>query len=296
MADALNLDVRRWQWLEYDRLYVTYGGHDLGWLDVKGGEATVTDSERENEFWVAIRRYLARHPEIPTPKAATEHGPVADLARNRAGAVTLARAAETRRGRRVRSTLERIAGRPNEEATLRRQARAERRVGRELERARGGWMVLHGVSFTGRDARLAHFLVGPGGAYAISPKPHPSSTVHVSDASIKVDDQQTEYIQLARQSARHASRQLSEECGFEVPVDPVIVFVDAEQLVIEGNPDGLAVATFPQLRGWVRSLPAVWPEEMVAAVYEAARWPDSWRDEDGDGVPDQPTEVSPSTR
>ncbi|MFI1438150.1 nuclease-related domain-containing protein [Streptomyces fructofermentans] len=107
----------------------------------------------------------------------------------------------------------------------------ERRVGRELERLRSqGWRVLHGLP-NGRGGDIDHLLIGAGGVFTVNTKRHPNAVVWVGDTMAKVNGGRPyPYAAAAKSEAAAARRVLELHCGFLVPVEPVLVFVDIESL------------------------------------------------------------------
>lgn len=70
---------------------------------------------------------------------------------------------------------------------------------------------------------------------------------------------------------------VSAACGFGVPVKGLIVAVRAEGVVIEQQPEGMAVVPRHQLARWLLRRADFHRPERLEAVYEAARGSTTWR-------------------
>ncbi|MFD7099860.1 nuclease-related domain-containing protein [Streptomyces xanthophaeus] len=107
----------------------------------------------------------------------------------------------------------------------------ERRVGRELERLSTlGWRVLHGIEKS-NGGDIDHLLIGPGGVFSINTKNHQGSSVWVGDSMAKVNGGKPRpYASASHAEADFVRRTLGRYCAFEVPVEPVLVFVGITSL------------------------------------------------------------------
>ncbi|MFC8916059.1 nuclease-related domain-containing protein [Streptomyces sp. NPDC057116] len=107
----------------------------------------------------------------------------------------------------------------------------ERKVGRELERLiPQGWRVLHGIE-KGNGGDIDHLLIGPGGVFTINTKTHRGASVWVGDTMTKVNGGRPQpYAAASRAEADYVRRVLGRHCDFDVPVDPVLVFVGVASL------------------------------------------------------------------
>ncbi|MFD4151085.1 nuclease-related domain-containing protein [Streptomyces goshikiensis] len=176
------------------------------------------------------------HPTHATPKHRSERpaalpplSPSEDLARNRPGSRVVGIA------ERGPSTVQRL------KAKLLRQSsewdswyaglEGERRVGRELERLSPlGWRVLHGIEKS-NGGDIDHLLIGPGGVFSINTKNHQGASVWVGDSMAKVNGGKPRpYAAASQAEADFVRRVLGRYCAFEVPVEPVLVFVGIASL------------------------------------------------------------------
>ncbi len=82
----------------------------------------------------------------------------------------------------------------------------------------------------------------------------------------------------ARHEAERAARLLSAGTGFAVPVDGLIVTVNAGDLVVKSQPTGVNVVARMQIGRWLLRLGATLSDDQVDAIYEVARRSTTWRD------------------
>ncbi|MEV6954941.1 nuclease-related domain-containing protein [Streptomyces sp. NPDC051183] len=198
-----------------------------------------------------------------------------DLARNRPGARLLGTIAE-----RGPSTAQRW------KAKLLRQSsewdnwytglEGERRVGQELNRLSPlGWRVLHGVEKS-NGGDIDHLVIGPGGVFSINTKTHRGASVWVGDSMAKVNGGPPQpYAAASKAEADYVRRVLGRYCDFEVPVEPVLVFVGAAALK-------RAVTQYAVRIYQEREVSALGPltgklnPEQVESVYAVARHRRAW--------------------
>ncbi|MET3982425.1 hypothetical protein ABIC27_000262 [Streptomyces sp. PvR034] len=104
-------------------------------------------------------------------------------------------------------------------------------MGRELDRLVPlGWRVLHGIE-KGNGGDIDHLLIGLGGVFSINTKNHPGASVWVGDSMAKVNGGKPHPYAAASQSeAAFVQRVLGRYCPFDVPVEPVLVFVGITSL------------------------------------------------------------------
>jgi hypothetical protein len=274
---------------------------------VRSGQANLRAREREDEFWAALRDYLASHPDVPVPVAALRpgctadktpedsggaDGPVraaasdlrarpavdADLSANRAGAAARAQADALRSEHRVVSLLARLMGVRTAETAWRQGAKGEQLVGQELEKlARRGWHVVHAIPVGDRGADIDHFVIGPGGCYTVNTKHHPGRTIWLAENALLVDGHRTDYLRNSRHEATRADLLLTAACGFPVPVMPLLVIVGAERFTVKGQPAGVGVLALSALRRWLKTRPPVHNSDTVTRIHAAACRATTWR-------------------
>jgi hypothetical protein len=180
----------------------------------------------------------------------------------------------------VRTAAAGVLGLRTEARAFAAGARGERTVGRRLDRwaARRGWQVLHAVPVGQRGTDIDHVVIGPFGVVTINTKATRTS-VWAGEYGLVVGGTKVDYLRKSRAEARRAQRLLDRAAGFEVPVQPAIVFVGARRFTVRrGGPRDVAVLGSPSaLRRWLRRQPAVLNPDQVATIYAAARHPLTWQ-------------------
>ncbi|MFR0356914.1 nuclease-related domain-containing protein [Streptomyces sediminimaris] len=153
-----------------------------------------------------------------------------DLAQNRPGAGLL-EAMAARGPSAIRRLWGKARGRSSDWDSYYSGLAGERRVGRELERlAAHGWRVLHGVP-NGRGGDIDHLLIGSGGVFSVNTKRHPGASVWIGDTMAKINGGSPHpYAAASKAEASYVQKILERHCGFAVPVEPVLVFVDIDSL------------------------------------------------------------------
>ena len=85
------------------------------------------------------------------------------------------------------------------------------------------------------------------------------------------------YVRNARHEAERAARLLTDLCGFPVHVEGLIVTVNASDVVVKAQPDGVSVVPRMQVAKWLLRHGDIHGEETVEAIYELARRSTTWR-------------------
>ena len=280
------LNSRVWRRYGQLRIYVSADNDPVGWFDPRTGQSQLSNPDRHDEFWAAVRaecqRLLAEghisEPELPPETSSIAHGD--DLARNAPGSSASARARELRREHPLLTSAAAALGIRTSAQQFAAGARGERTVGRQLNRwaARYGWHVLHAVPVGRRGADIDHVVIGPFGVVTVNTKTT-STAVWVGEYGLTIGGKPVDYLRKSRQEADRASRLLHRATGLEVPVQSAIVFVGARKVTVRsGGPADVAVLPTPRaLRRWLhKQSPALHPDQ-VEAIYEAARRPASWQ-------------------
>lgn len=301
-----DLTVARWRKFGHDRLYVkTAAGLDVGWIDLRTWAVTLQLEDRGNDFHAAVAGFCASNdvampdvtrppePEPPSIAEEAEHWlsqastapqiePYAikidwrDTARNAAGQRAAEQAAALRAAAPVRTFVNRLLGTHTDERAWRAGSDGERLVAAELATLPKTWRVLHAVEVGDRRADIDHIVIGPAGVFTINTKHHLGKKVWVGGNTFLVSGQRQPYVRNARHEAQRAARLLTAAVGFEVPVQPVLAVVNAEQLTIKEQPAGVHVVARKHLCGWLRTLPATWAPEGIEQVSRAARKSTTW--------------------
>lgn len=281
------LKVRAWRRYGHDRLYVTLpSGVAVAWMDRETGEITLLLPEHRAAATAVLAEYRQRPPSksasaVPTPPL-PGYTPLPalttadDLALNRAGAAVREKLGTEGPGLATRA-VDWALRRPSDWDSWRTGLTGERRVGAELARlVSRGWRVIHAVPLP-RGVDIDHLLIGLGGVFSVNTKRHPGKAVWVGDEMVRVNHGPPHpYPRKSRAEARRVQKVLSRFCDFEIPVEPVLVFVGATEVV--------KVATLLDVRVYrEREVSALGPltgvlsAEQVERVYAVARHRQAWR-------------------
>lgn len=139
------------------------------------------------------------------------------------------------------------------------------------------WRALPGIEVGGWGRGIDHLVIGPGGVFTASAKHLREARVWVSGTTFLVDDRKQPYVWHARHEAARAARLLTAACGAPVRVEGLIVTVNARDLVVKSQPEGVSVVPRMQVARWLRRHGDIQSQETVDAVYEAARRSTTWR-------------------
>ena len=309
------LNSRVWRRYGQLRIYVSAGNQPVGWFDPRTSRFEISQPGRRDEFWAAVRAECQRllldgqltelafpaeagagtpqRPVAALPAGQAIAGPPAsvpcremsdqggdDLAGNPPGASARARARELRGEHPLLTSAAALLGISTSAQSFAAGARGERAVGRQLNRwaARYGWHVLHAVPVGQRGADIDHVVIGPFGVVTVNTKAT-GTAVWVGTYGLTVGGKPFDYLPKSRHEASRAGRLLNRATGFDVPVQPAIVFVGARRVTVrQGGPADVAVLPSPRaLRHWLCKQRPVLRPAQVDAVYEAARRRVSWQ-------------------
>lgn len=257
-------------------------------MDLRTGKITIHMPEHASEAATKLADWCIRNPHLVAaarrPKRERAVAPEGDLARNRPGQnlEVLAREAIDHDRRRSRAWVaaQRVL-RVDSGQSFRQGAKGERLVGRVADRMarRGPWRVVHSIPL-GDGGDIDHLLIGTDGVVLIDTKYHRNARISVSDRGIWVNGAQTSHVKKARDLKARAEARLSEACGFDVKVTPVIAMVNrgrkAKDMARSGTPAGFVVASNLNLPRALWDVEDGLLDEQVEAIYEAARRPETW--------------------
>lgn len=298
-----DLTVNPWKRHGKDRLYVNLpNGAAVAWADRATKVVTIKVQRYQDEALVLLRRHLGDGVTVgSTPAGASASAPVPrvqhalpkaqeraprsislsppspseDLAKNRPGARLLGLIAE-----RGPSAAQRL------KAKLLRQSsdwdswyiglEGEQRVGRELARLSPlGWRVLHGIEKS-NGGDIDHLLIGAGGVFSINTKTHPGASVWVGDTMAKVNGGKPQpYAAASNAEADYVRGVLGRYCDFDVPVEPVLVFVGVESLQRAATQYTVRVYQEREVSA-LGPLAGKLTSEQVESVYAVARHRRAW--------------------
>ncbi len=154
--------------------------------------------------------------------------------------------------------------------------KGEQKVGKELGRLPAGWRVLHRLQVTETSAGIDHLVIGPPGVITLHTKHHPKGKVKVYERTLYVDGATKNYVWTSERDARHAATALTDVCGFTVPTQSAVVFVDVADVQHKGRPYGVTITTRQQLVDWLTALPAHMHPRQVEHIWIEARRPEVW--------------------
>jgi hypothetical protein len=203
-----------------------------------------------------------------------------DLAINRAGAGAREQAVAARDAAPVKTVFARVLGVHTDERAWRIGADGEEKVAAQLARVAKKdprWRFLHAIPVGDRGSDIDHLIIGPGGIFTVNAKNHPKAKIWVGGNTFMVNGTKIPYVRNARYEAGRAAKLLTAACGFPVHVEGLIVTVNAEDVTVKTQPDGVHVTWRNNLAKWLLRHCDIHTPETLNAVYEAARRSTSWR-------------------
>jgi Nuclease-related domain len=156
--------------------------------------------------------------------------------------------------------------------TLRLGAEAERKTARTIARLRRqGYVVMHDRAVPHSEATIGHLLVGPGGVLLLRSDPA-KGIVRYTKGGATVDGEALKpSIDRAAWLAGEVRSQLGAAMPMlKIPVNPILVMVEADVLWSDGALDGVTIINIKDVVGYVRSRPGrlnpAEVKQIVAAV------------------------------
>ncbi|QIK68620.1 NERD domain-containing protein [Nocardioides sp. HDW12B] len=216
----------------------------------------------------------------PAPDAGGAARPWVDLAANRPGASAREQAQAAREAAPVKTTLARVLGVHTNERAWRIGADGEEKVAAQLAKTTKKdprWRAVHAIPIGNRGSDIDHLIVGPGGVFTVNAKNHPKANIWVGGNTFMVNGTRVPYIRNARYEAERAAKLLTVACGFPVHVEGLIVTVNATDVVIKTQPDGVSVTWRNNLPKWLLGHGDILDTATLDAIYEAARRSITWR-------------------
>lgn len=111
-----------------------------------------------------------------------------------------------------------------------------------------GWHILHAAPCpSGGD--IDHLAIGPGGLFVINTKYLRGAEVQADGDHLRLDGRcrDSDLIERSRLEASGASEVLSTATGLQVSAVPVLAFVDASEVEVQGWPGGVLVTDVQRL-------------------------------------------------
>jgi hypothetical protein len=303
------LVVNRWKRYGKDRLYVSQSDDaKVGWWDLLTDEAHPETPADLLALTSAVQAWrsgtasahqqasapvpelvpvalLASSDEAPAEAEPTSERPAGerpwlDLATNGAGAEAREQAMSAKEAAPVRTFLARALGVHTEERAWRIGADGEERVAAQLAKLvkkDPRWRVIHAIPVGTRGSDIDHLVIGPGGVFTINTKHHPGAKIWVGGSTFLVDGHKQPYVRNSRHEAARASELLANGCGLPVPVEGVIVTVNADDVVVKAQPEGVSVVPRMQVAKWLLRHGDIMSADTIETVYEVARRSTTWR-------------------
>ena len=312
MSEA-DVSVVRWRRFGHDRLYVKDAAEQsLGWWDLVTEEAHPDADHSLAVVMDAVAGWKAEHgvasvaatkhveplaqelgvaAEVtkPTPAETVVESvtlPVAperawvDLSSNEPGAGVREMATSAQLASPVRTVFARMLGVHNDERAWRIGADGEEKVAAKLTRVTKKdprWRFLHSIPVGNRGSDIDHLAIGPGGVFTINSKHHPKAKIWVGGSTFLVDGHKQPYVRNSRFEAARAAELLAAATGFAVPVDGLIVTVNAADVIVKSQPTGVHVVPRMQVAHWLLRLGDTLDEGRIDAIFDAARRSTTWR-------------------
>lgn len=155
-------------------------------------------------------------------------------------------------------------------------ADGEELVAEQLGRLPAGWTVLHDVPVGIHGANIDHVVIGPGGVFTLNTKHHRNKDVVVGGGPlVSIGGWVSNYTHKSTQEAQRASTLLSLALGNKVTVTPMLVFVGAKSIELQGECPVL-IATDENVEHLPSQFPSVLTEREVEAIVHAAARPTTW--------------------
>lgn len=304
-----SLVVNRWKRYGKDRLYVSRSDETkVGWWDLTTEEAHPETPDDLAALTAAVHSWKSATEVDPLPTAAPmpepiaaspptvgeitprEHAPARepanlarpwlDLAANDAGAAAREQAMTAREAAPVRTFFARALGVHTDERAWRIGADGEEKVAAQLGKLikkDPRWRVIHAIPVGTRGSDIDHLVIGPGGVFTVNTKHHPRAKIWVGGNTLLVDGHKQPYVRNSRHEAARASQLLTGVCDFPVHVEGVIVTVNADEIVVKSQPDGVSVVPRMQVGRWLLRHGAVLDADVIEAVHQVARRSTTWR-------------------
>jgi hypothetical protein len=309
------VEVNRWRRYGHDRLYVTRADEtQVGWWDLATDEphpATPDDlaalvdavaSWRDERAPVvstgstvlteqadpAVAEMVAipepepavpTAPPVPETPASAER-PWIDLATNEPGAEAREQAHAAKDAAPVRTFLARALGFHTDERAWRIGADGEERVAAQLAKVikkDPRWRVIHAIPVGTRGSDIDHLVIGPGGVFTANAKHHPGAKIWVGGSTFMVNGSKQPYVRNARHEATRAADLLSTACRFPVHVEGLIVTVNAGDVVVKSQPEGVSVVQRMRVAKWLLRHGDILSADAVDDIFDVARRSTTWR-------------------
>jgi len=215
---------------------------------------------------------------LEVPSAAER--PWVDLATNAAGSAAREQAVSAQVAAPVRTLVSRVFGIHTEERAWRIGAVGEEKVGAQLAKLMKKdprWRTIHAIPVGSRGSNIDHLIIGPGGVFTANAKHHPGAKIWVGGNTVMVNGHKQPYVRNSRHEAARAAELLTRACGFPVFVEGLIVTVNAADVVVKCQPDGVTVVPRMQVAKWLLRHGEVLTPAVIDTIHDVARRSTTWR-------------------
>lgn len=307
--------VIRWTRHGHDRLYVKADdGVDLGWWDLKAGQAHPAPAGTDELLAVIAADWTARQDGPPQPKspepaqevdpdfgprtssprpapsvpppadvevewAPPTWRPIRDLAQTPPGANLYDHVAAARAAGERPTFLRKLFYGKNAYSSWERGLIGEQLVEAELRRLvmkDPRWGYLNSIPVGENGADIDHVIAGPGGVYTINAKYHRGANIWVGGNTLMVNGTRQPYIRNARYEASRASKLLARAYGAPVGVVGLVVPVDAKNFTVREQPEDVHVINRARLVAFLMRQPEILTNDQVYDVLSVARISTTW--------------------
>lgn len=112
--------------------------------------------------------------------------------------------------------------------------------------------------------------------FTVNAKNHPGAKIWAGGDTVMVNGTKVPYVRNARHEAQRAARLLTAACGFPVQVQGVVVTVNAQDVAVKAQPDGVTVTWRNNLATWLLRHGDIHTPDALDAIYQAARRSTTW--------------------
>lgn len=301
----IQITITEWNRYGHHRGYAIDASETkLGHVDLKTGEVTLEDgvpAEPVTSQLVAWARGLSQQMTVAPavfeappvlPVVPPEPEPIAladanvaepdwsDLAESKPGAAVREKAQqewdEYHARKPVISNIAKFLMMDTPDRSWARGADGEEVVGARLQQLEDlGWRALHSIPIGTRGSDIDHLLIGPGGVFTINTKNHDRAKVWVGERMIIVNGQKTDHLRNSRYEGKRVSDILTRTTPWSVPVTPTVIIL-ADTYTVKRPPPDVLVIRRRDVPSHFKRLPAIYSDEAVSTIYDAARRSTTW--------------------
>ena len=202
-----------------------------------------------------------------------------DLATNAPGARAAQAEQAARRSSPVRFRLARLFGAHTEERAWRLGRKGEVAVGARLARLPPEWRILHAIPVGSKGSDIAILRLARAACSRSTPNITQTPVSGWAPDCFMVNGHRQPYVRNGRHEAARASRILSQQVGFPVPVVGLIAVMGAQKgFVVKSQPEdgNVQVVARKQVHTWLQRRRPILNSSEIATVFDVARRPQTW--------------------